>query len=354
MLLAITADLHLDHDKPERLEQFEVLCQTVAGLEADYLVCAGDTFDLDQRCCAAFEKVLERTGVRAVLLPGNHDHWLSGGCFSSDHVLVVEQAAVVELPSADGDTTEIVALPYRENRSAGADLAELGLPKEIRLLLLHGDYGLADRSSCGGEYGYYPVTAHDLQKYRVRQAVAGHIHQPDFSADGKFLYAGSPWPVTGKETGMRRLLLWDSLQQTVTPHLLPEIFYRDSCTVTVISTGDDQEALLQGLQRAGVRLNAAADQGVLLLTVQGVVADKSSVAAVLDRLLQDSGYSSLQYDLDGLHGAVSGLSTRALSFVDQVLEQNSGAKRELLLNSGISTEEVLANVLRKMLESGVA
>jgi DNA repair exonuclease SbcCD nuclease subunit len=109
------------------------------------------------------------------------------------------------------DGKKVLFLPYQEKTTMGEVVfSQIRDSAKPDLLISHGDYISGSGTSFGysGE-GYFLLTQADFYKIGIPSAVLGHIHQPP-AENGTVYYTGSPWPVSGNETGKRRYLKYST------------------------------------------------------------------------------------------------------------------------------------------------
>ena len=222
MKIAFTADIHLTtrSKNPERFQALENIFMQCTENDVQLLVIAGDLFDKDLPNFAEFENLYRknRTGELAtVIIPGNHDQYLSGGALLGEGLLVYSEPTLLPL----NDSRKILFLPYRSNKTMGELIAPFAdeLKGERWVLVGHGDWTAGRNTPDPYEKGLYlPLTRVDLDTYQPELVFLGHIHLAQI--DQNLYYPGSPCPLDISETGLRRFLILDTDRGEVSTHLI--------------------------------------------------------------------------------------------------------------------------------------
>lgn len=255
MKLAVTADLHLTTRKehPERFLALEDILRQMLSEKIDTLVVAGDLFHESSRNYADFEAVCRDPaywGIRFLLLPGNHDVSLSDKVLAAENVEVV---ASPEIRTFGKSARPVLLLPYAKNRTMGEVIAEYktDLKEEEWILVGHGDWVEGMREINPFEPGVYmPLTRSDVENFKPRRVLLGHIHKP-LNQDN-LNYAGSPCPLDITETGKRRFLLLDTETGQVASAAVntEEIYFDESIVVIPV---EDQDAYIRDAVETMIR-----------------------------------------------------------------------------------------------------
>ncbi|MFQ5650076.1 MAG: exonuclease SbcCD subunit D [bacterium] len=213
MKIAITADLHLTTQKknPDRFHALQAILERLVQSAVRVLILAGDTFDESSRNYAEFERVCQQPEfrhIRLLLIPGNHDHDLDANALAAENVEVITEGRT-EMFSRDG--LPFLLLPYVPAKTMGEEIARHagGLPTNRWVLVGHGDWTAGMHEPDPVEPGtYMPLTRVDIEKFKPRLVVLGHIHKPTDS--NRVIYPGSPCGLDIRETGRRRFVLIDA------------------------------------------------------------------------------------------------------------------------------------------------
>ncbi|MBS3753687.1 MAG: metallophosphoesterase [Anaerolineales bacterium] len=221
MKIAITADNHLTSQdrNSERFTAMEDILHRCVEFEVDILVIAGDLFDHANPNYAEFETLYSEHAppdLNTFIIPGNHDHNLTGKGFILDDVTVFTKPKVLSLENAE---IQILFLPFREGATMGEEIAPFSeeLVPHRWVLISHGDWIKGEKYADPYEPGtYMPLSKIDLDSYKPFQVFLGHIHRP--SNYERVHYPGSPCPLDITETGLRRFLIFDTQNGKITSH----------------------------------------------------------------------------------------------------------------------------------------
>lgn len=277
MKILHTSDLHLCEGAAERWAALDELTGLARRRGASVLAIAGDLFD--QHADAALLRprlrdIFSGGGFSTVILPGNHDYRAyRSGLFFGEGVRVIRHWR--EPVEAGG--IRFWGMPYEPLSSAALALRlrELStlIPEEgIDILLYHGELldAFYAREDLGGEGPgrYMPARLDYFRDLPVSAVLAGHFHSRftawELSPGRFFVYPGSPVAVTRRETGPRKVHLWQvgaSPEEIAldTFHFVEERLHLDPFA----SPRTDPVALLRR------RLANLHPQARLLLTVEG-------------------------------------------------------------------------------------
>jgi len=212
MKIAITADNHLTtkDTHPERFTTFGNILRKCDNFGIDLLIVAGDMFDKIGHNFSDLESVYRKNepkGLITIVIPGNHDADLAPGMLSLENLEIINKPT---LRSLENDW-KILFIPYHEEKAMGEVIAPF--TDEIRaenwVLIGHGNWTQGLRSPNPYEPGVYmPLTQSDIIQYKPGKVFLGHIHMP-FNQSNVY-YPGSPCPIDITETGLRKLLVFDT------------------------------------------------------------------------------------------------------------------------------------------------
>lgn len=150
-----------------------------------------------------------------------------------------------------------------------------------------------------------PLTRTDIEQHNPALVLLGHIHVPH---DGPLVqYAGSPCPLDINEIGLRRFLIFDSDNLTVTSERVdsPQLFFNE--TVVMLPVEDEQAYLRKELEQ---RIQAWSlpdgweDRVRQRLRIVGYAADRPAAEAVAREVLADYAFYDDGPDLSDLNHAV--------------------------------------------------
>ncbi len=227
MKIAITADIHLHVDHPERLNALRNILDQIRGRGVRYLFIAGDLFDQNNEASSRnlFEELCrEYPKISVNVIPGNHDLDLRQDNFAYENIRVYDHPTAFNCGSR-----ALLLSPYASGSMASALTGAKAL-RQVKgkewILLGHGDYISGLREPNPHEPGVYmPLSRSDKDKLGPRRVILGHIHKPtplDAPLDGDVIYVGSPCAVDRSETGKRRYLIYNDEARDPT-HLFEEV-----------------------------------------------------------------------------------------------------------------------------------
>ncbi len=250
MKIAFTADLHLTtrESHPERYTVLERILQQCGELDIDLLVIAGDLFDQTLQNFADFEATylsVRPEELQTIVIPGNHDPDLRGQALAADGLAVVDDVH----PLPVGSEMPLLLVPYVKGKTMGEAVAAHvdRLPEDRWVLVGHGDWAAGMRIPNPYEPGVYmPLTRQDLRTYGPTQVFLGHIHRP--FDDGRVHYPGSPCPLDINETGLRRLLIFDTETREVREERVdsPLLYFNE--TFVMLPVENEESYLRQELR----------------------------------------------------------------------------------------------------------
>ena len=247
----MTADVHLRgaNECPERLNALrDVLRQVIDG-GIKHLVIAGDLFDKEVQDYSAFEELChEYPGVELHIIPGNHDSHLNAKLVVGDNIHIYSILTIEEL-----EGSAFLFVPYTPGKRMGEVIADhVGEIPDDWILVGHGDYYEGSKEASAREPGtYMPLCRGDIQYFRPRAALLGHIHKP-FDRSPVFC-PGSPCGLDITETGRRRFIVYDTeTEMASTKHVETDVLFFSETFVLVPSPSE-----LESLARdAEARINA--------------------------------------------------------------------------------------------------
>lgn len=222
MKMLHTADIHLREFEDERWKALQKLLEIGKRENVEVLLISGDLFDKDitaEKLRTSIRKIFSENPFKIVVIPGNHD----AGCYKpglyfGDHAEILLD---VNRPFECGDV-RIFGIPF-EPINGEKVLNKLRLLKERlttdkkNVILYHGE--LLDvyysRSDFGdeGEERYMPVKFSYFRGMNIDYVLAGHFHSKfdvhELENGGYFVYPGSPISITKRETGRRKVNLFE-------------------------------------------------------------------------------------------------------------------------------------------------
>jgi len=305
--IAITADTHLtsQEEHPHRFNTLENLLLQCGNLGVETLIIAGDLFDHSRPNFGDFESVYRHhrpPGLSTHVIPGNHDPGLTDAALAVDNVFVYTKPYLLrETPGPP-----ILFLPYREHATMGEDIAPYKdvLPPQQWILIGHGDWSGGIKYPDPYEPGVYmPLTRSDLEIYRPRYAFLGHIHRPH--SDNRVYYPGSPCPLDITETGARRMVVYDSRDDSISSHRLdsPRLYFENDFVILPLE--DEQSYMKSHIENWISSWEVPRqwhDRIQLRVKLKGYTRDREAIRKTVNQSLSSfTFYNQEGPDLSGLH-----------------------------------------------------
>ena len=276
MKILHTADIHLKSFGDERWTALETIIEIAKRERIDILTVSGDLFDAEtdtENLRPKIQDVFSNNGFKIVLIPGNHDCTVCQGMyFGSDATILTDLAKPFEqenvriwgFPFEEITTEEIIEkLAFLKNK----------LDKEhINILLHHGELldAFFSRRDFGeeGEQRYLPLKLSYFKDMKLDYVLSGHFHSNfrvwKFDGGGFFVYPGSPISITKKETGQRKLNLFE-VGKDPTPYLL-ETPYFEEVAITLDPFKEDHP-----LEIVKEELSKVKPTAHVILTINGYI-----------------------------------------------------------------------------------
>ena len=239
MKILHTADIHLKKYEDERWQTLEKLIETGKKEKIDCFIISGDLFDQGadaERLRPRIREIFTNSGFKFFLIAGNHDKdsFQEGSYFGEDIVVINDFLD----PYTFGDVV-FWGMPFEhvfgDEILSRLYLIEKKIDKEKRnILLFHGEMtdGFFSRTDFGeeGEIRYMPVKLSYFQDIGFEYVLAGHFHTKftiwSLPKKGFFVYPGSPISITKKETGQRKVNIFE-VGAAPKEYLISSPFYED-------------------------------------------------------------------------------------------------------------------------------
>lgn len=275
MKILHSADIHLRVVGDPRWTALEAILWRAEKEGVKLVVISGDMFDRQvdtHKLKVPLRELFKDIPFQIVIIPGNHDgNSLSDGDYYGDQVRVIADASTF----IDVGKVRVHGLPFE--KIVGEKVIErvLSVRGNLRLdacniLLYHGellDLSFSKDSFGEEEAGYMPVRLSFFDDVGFDYVLAGHFHS-NFEVlryeGGYFVYPGSPVSITRKETGPRRVNLFE-VGETPSAVELQTNYYEDVTVVLDPFSADDPMSVIRA------RLAECADAPKILLTVTGFV-----------------------------------------------------------------------------------
>lgn len=222
MKILHTADIHLRDVGDARWQALQRIVALGKSEQIDVLAISGDLFDSDADADALrprIRAVFENLDYRVLIIPGNHDANAYGdGVFLGESVTVLNDL----LTPVQMGGVMFWGFPYDE--LADEEILEYltiagekARPDQTHVLLFHGElYDVVGGWAHYGEEGrqrYLPVKLSYFQRLPWQYILAGHFHTHfdvhEIKKEQYFVYPGSPVSVTRRETGRRKVNLFE-------------------------------------------------------------------------------------------------------------------------------------------------
>ena len=183
---------------------------------------SGDLFDrgIDaENLRPKIREILSNTGYKIFLIPGNHDgdSYTSGMYFGEDTVILTDLNSPFEYKDV-----MIWGIPFEPIEGEKIlnklhSLASNLTPHKKNILLYHGELldAFFSRRDFGdeGEERYMPVKISYFKDLKIDYILAGHFHSSfdvrRLENGGYFVYPGSPVSITKRETGQRKVNIFE-------------------------------------------------------------------------------------------------------------------------------------------------
>jgi len=277
MKIIHTADIHLKAYGDERWEALQKVIALGKKEQIELFLISGDLFDRGSDAEALrphIRGLFSDTGFRICLIPGNHDKdsYAGGIYFGEDTVVLTDlnrpfeykDVAIWGIPFEPAERDKIL---YHLHA-----LAHRLTPDKKQIVLYHGELldAFFSRSDFGdeGDERYMPVRLAYFNDLKVDYVLAGHFHKRfdvwRMAQGGYFVYPGSPVSITKKETGQRRINLFE-LGKPPQEHLLDTPHFAEVVIVC------DPFAGKNPLEQMKERLHALPANARVLLTVTGFI-----------------------------------------------------------------------------------
>jgi exonuclease SbcD len=221
MKILHTADIHLQEYEDERWKTLNSLLNIGKNEGISIFVISGDLFNNStnaEKLRPKIREIFSNNDFEIVLIPGNHDTELYKDMYFGENAnIITDMATSIEC----GDVA-IWGIPF-EPLDGGRVLEKLHSlkhklnPDFTNILLYHGE--LLDTFYSANDFGnegsqqYMPAKLSFFNDLDFDYVLAGHFHS-NFDIrilenGGYFVYPGSPISITKKETGKRKINLFE-------------------------------------------------------------------------------------------------------------------------------------------------
>jgi DNA repair exonuclease SbcCD nuclease subunit len=280
MRILHTADLHLQGEGDSRWNALQTIVQIAKDEDVGLFIISGDLFDSGvdaESLRPGIRSIFSNTGFDTIVIPGNHDrNSYGGGLYFGDEFTILSNATPLERYKE----VRIIGLPFeqitsRELLARIRSLKEVLTPEKKNILLYHGE--LLDVFFSRDDFGdegagrYMPLKLSYLEGLNIDYMLAGHFHSRflvrKLENGGYFVYSGSPISITRRETGIRKVNIFDvgdppKDYDIDTPHF-------EEVTITLDPT--DSEHPLTTVKR---NLSNLHPYSMVILTIDGAIDGK--------------------------------------------------------------------------------
>jgi DNA repair protein SbcD/Mre11 len=223
MKILHTSDLHLMQNEDERWNTLIYLLDLGKKNEIDVFVISGDLFNKNvdaEELRPKLRDMFSNNNFKILILPGNHDKKsFRNGLYFGDDVFIFEDL----YHPYEIDDVIIWGLPYEKMNSEDLynklnSINEKLDPNKLNILIYHGE--LINASFLRNDFGeegikrYMPVKLSYFKDFDFKYVLAGHFHSKfevwKIEEDKYFVYSGSPISISKKETGKRKVNLFNT------------------------------------------------------------------------------------------------------------------------------------------------
>jgi len=281
MKILHTADIHLREYEDERWKALEELIEIGKKENVEIFAVSGDLFDKNidaENLRHKTRELFSGNDFQIVLIPGNHDSdsYRSGMYFGEDTTILADSEDCSECEGA-----RIYGIPFEpiggeEILHKLHSLRERFNPdKKKNILLYHGELldTFFSRKDFGdeGEERYMPIRLSYFDDLNIDYVLAGHFHS-NFQArrlknGGYFVYPGSPLSLTKRETGQRKVNIFE-VGRPPAEHLL-DTPYLEEMNIALDPLKDRNP-----LQIVKKHLDGLPAEARIILTIKGYINSK--------------------------------------------------------------------------------
>lgn len=277
MKILHTADIHLREYDDDRWKTLQKLIQIGKKEDVEIFVISGDLFDrgIDAEVLKIkIRDLFSNNGFKILFIPGNHDkNSYKTGIYFGDDVVILNEIS----KSFKYKDVEIWGMPFEPIKGETIlnrlhSLAKSLDPGKKNILLYHGELldAFFSRKDLGdeGEERYMPVKLSYFKDLKIDYVLAGHFHSRfDFwrlQSGGYFVYPGSPISITRRETGRRKVNLFE-VGKPPQEYPLDSPYYEE--VVIKLDPIKDKNPV----ENVKTRLGNLPPEAMVLLTVKGFI-----------------------------------------------------------------------------------
>ncbi len=215
-----TADIHLREYQDERWKALQELIEIGKQNEVSIFVICGDLFNegIDAENLRPYIRgIFSNTGFKVLIIPGNHDRdSYKGGMYFGEAVFILSSSPF------EYENIRVVGMPFEPIQGEELLRKIRALNKVLtgdkkNILLCHGELldAFFSRTDFGeeGEGRYMPFRLSYFEELNIDYVLAGHFHSKfdvwRLENGGYFVYPGSPISITQRETGQRKVNIFE-------------------------------------------------------------------------------------------------------------------------------------------------
>ncbi len=297
MKIAITADIHLDVNHPDRRDALMDILEQLEREGISDLIIAGDLFDKDgddtayasfRECCRA------HPSIKLHIIPGNHDPEKS-----LRHIDEKNLVKYFKTEAKNFDGFFMLFIPYKKGLSMSEELQANyeEISENSWGFVGHGDFIDGRREINPLEKGVYmPLKRGDLGLPGLRRVFLGHIHKPTDPKQplaGKVTYPGSPQGLDVTESGSRSFIIYDTKNDVVTSCKVNGSKYFLDETIFVFPDDRENEILADEfktrIRKSQIPLEAIKEKGLIRIKIMGFVSDIESLKESFRKVFNEVG-----------------------------------------------------------------
>jgi DNA repair exonuclease SbcCD nuclease subunit len=225
MKILHTADIHLREYEDDRWKTLQKLIEIGKQEEVEIFVVSGDLFDKGvdaETLRPKIREIFSNNCFKIILIPGNHDSesYKGGMYFGEDAIILTGLNEPFEY-----EDLKIWGMPFefiegKEILNKLRLLANNLVPDKKNILLYHGElldafFSRFSRRDFGdeGSERYMPIKISYFKDLKIDYVLAGHFHSSfdvrKLENGGYFVYPGSPISITKRETGQRKVNIFE-------------------------------------------------------------------------------------------------------------------------------------------------
>lgn len=350
MKILHTADIHLNENEV-RWNALEAVLALGAEENVDIMAISGDLFDAEADALKLRTRLRESFAPHkfaVYIIPGNHDAKAFDGAFLGSNLKIINSVTDIY---ETGDV-RITGIPFQNIREKDIyrilkSLSDKLDTKKRNILLFHGE--LLDSYYSRNDFGheqderYMPVRLDFFRDTNFDYVLAGHFHTNfsawEYAKQKYFVYPGSPVPVTTRETGKRKVNIFNAGPGGAPREIVLDVPYYHEVKVTLDPLDGTQP--VDAVKKA---LLSAQSKALVYLTVSGYLKSGTS---------EQDLYKQLQ-DIKEQNANISDIVFEAID-ISRILDDDIFRSFSERLNAGNYTDAKKQSMteyfIRSMIES---